>query len=287
MDSTFAHQIRTAIDKLKENNFQDFITELLIKKYGHDFTPIKQKRDKGCDGIIENRLVIAVYAPERNDLTEFKRKIGEDYQKYKTNWSAYPEWCVIYNGEFTASRVQFINGLEPDIQKWDINHIAESIHELQWVKIRGIAAYLGINEQYYINDVLKNVIDDLLKDSSVQSHQVEIHKKPPYIEDKIELNYDNSDVQDAINEYEVNMPFITELDIVLKTYSDDEISSLKSKVVNIYNKLSGDFKTRLNNLTDDLAERNGKDDVYKSYVRAVLIYFFEICLIGKKVEVAT
>lgn len=287
MDSTFAHQIRTAIDKLKENNFQDFITEFLIKKYGHDFTPIKQKRDKGCDGIIWNRLVIAVYAPEKNNLTEFKRKIGEDYQKYKTNWSAYPEWCVIYNGEFTASRVQFINGLEPDIQKWDINHIAESIHELQWVKIRDIAAYLGINEQYYINDVLKNVIDDLLKDSSVQSHQVEIRKKPPYIEDKIELNYDNSDVQDAINEYEVNIPFITELYLVLKTYSDDEISSLKSKVVNEYNKFSGDFKTRLNNLTDDLAERNGKDDVYKSYVRAVLIYFFEICLIGKKVEVAT
>ena len=52
MDHIFEHQIRTAIDELKENNFQDFINELLIKKYGTNFTPIKHKRDKGGDGII-------------------------------------------------------------------------------------------------------------------------------------------------------------------------------------------------------------------------------------------
>ena len=78
--------------------------------------------------------------------------------------------------------------------------------------------------------------------------------------------------------------YFAQLKDVLKLYQDFEIDSLKTKVSSTYNKLAGDFKTRLNNLVDLLSERNKNDDYYVMFLRIVLIYFFEICLIGKKTE---
>lgn len=99
------------------------------------------------------------------------------------------------------------------------------------------------------------------------------------------MNYDEEDVQGAITEYEESIPFRNRLKVVLKSYSDLEISKLKLHIIRHYNMLSGDFKTRLNHLTDILSERNKNDADYKNYVRVILIYCFEICLIGKKTEV--
>jgi hypothetical protein len=70
----------------------------------------------------------------------------------------------------------------------------------------------------------------------------------------------------------------------LKSYDDEEMAALKNKVITEYGKLSGDFKTRLNNLTELLSGNNGNDQQYKYYVRVVLLYMFEICLIGQRVE---
>ena len=62
------------------------------------------------------------------------------------------------------------------------------------------------------------------------------------------------------------------------------MAALKNKVITEYGKLSGDFKTRLNNLTAALSGNHKNDQQYKYYVRVVLIYMFEICLIGKRSE---
>lgn len=283
MDSIFEYQIKVAIDRLKDNSFQAFMDELLIRKYGKDFTCVKNKRDKGCDGIIQGKTIVADYAPEKRDLREFKKKAKEDYDKYQTYWqSQYPEWCFVYNGKFTADMIQFIDGLGPGLGKWDINQIMNDIRCLPWSKIRDIGNYLGVDEQYFINDVLRNVVEDLLKGADIES--VTPTSKPPYIVDKIKLNYDESDVEAALNEYEDVLPLLTELKNVLKPYPDKEVASLKNKIVVNYGKLSGAFKTRLDNLTEILSEKNKDDDSYKFYVRVVLIYFFEICLIGKKVQ---
>ena len=283
MDSIFEYQIKVAIDRLKGNSFQDFMDELLIRKYGKDFTCVKNKRDKGCDGIIGGDTILAEYAPEKSDLREFKKKAKDDYDKYQMHWhSKYPKWCFVYNGEFTADMVQFIEGLGSGLGKCDIKQIMDDIRSLPWSKVRDIANYLGVDEQYFINDVLRNVVEDLLKGADTES--VMASSKPPYIVDKIKLNYDESDVQGALNEYEDVLPTLTELKNVLKPYRDREVASLKDKIIVAYNKLSGDFKTRLNNLTEQLSEKSKDDDLYRYYVRVVLIYFFEICLIGKKVQ---
>ncbi len=120
MNSVFSDAIKIKIDSLKGNNFQNFIDELFLIGYD-DYIQIKQKRDKGCDGIIENKIVIAAYAPEIIGLRNFKKKIKKDYIDYKKNWShKYPGWRVVYNGEFTAERIEFIKKLRKDAQPFGI-----------------------------------------------------------------------------------------------------------------------------------------------------------------------
>lgn len=283
MDHIFEHQIKTAIDGLKENNFQDFITELLIKKYGTNFTPIKQKKDKGGDGIVNNTTIIAIYAPNKPDLGRFKRKIKEDFDKYKKNWRGnYPNWCVVYNGQFTADMLLCIDELDGGIQKMDINHILELIKSLPFPKIREVARDdLGIDEEHIIYDVLKKVIEDLLSNTEETSSILK-HTPPPYIENKVKINYNEVNIEGALNEYKDMIPDIAKLETILKSYDDEEISTLKSKVSIEFNKLAGGFKTRLNNLNELFAEKNKNNDRYKYAVRVVLIYFFETCRIGKK-----
>lgn len=54
MKKVFHNAIKTQISSLTDNNFQNFIDELYSKLYGSEYLSIKQKRDKGCDGIIIN-----------------------------------------------------------------------------------------------------------------------------------------------------------------------------------------------------------------------------------------
>ncbi len=73
---------------------------------------------------------------------------------------------------------------------------------------------------------------------------------------------------------------------ILSGYNDDEINTLKRRVINNYNKLSGNFKERLYNLTDQYTTTYGniKDDEYVKCVKSILLYMFEQCLIGRKTE---
>jgi len=284
MDAIFKHQITIAIDRLKNNNFQNFIDELYLKKYGSNFTPIKQKKDKGCDGIINNNESLAVYAPEKYTLRVFKKKINEDHNNYDGNWKTkLPKWRVVYNGEFTAEMLQFVDSLEDGSKKIGIAQIINDIDGLNWVHQRSIADYLGINEQFFINDILQNVIDDLLKNAYASSGSLP-SEEPIYIVDKIQLNFNSSDVENAKEEYLNSLGSMGKLKDTLKSYDDEEMAALKNKVITEYGKLSGDFKTRLNNLTELLSGNNGNDQQYKYYVRVVLLYMFEICLIGQRVE---
>jgi hypothetical protein len=283
MDSIFKYQIRVAIEQLKKNNFQDFIDELFSLYYGQaNYLSTRQYRDKGCDGIIKNSEIINVYAPEKIELSAFKTKISDDYQLYLDNWKeTYPVYHFILNGEYTGEMIEFCNKLDVNINKWNADRILKVIEQFSWLNIRAIGTYLHIDEQYFIYDILKCVIDDLLKDEKDKS--VSNKTLPPDIIKKIKINYEQKDVEGAINEYENLLPSIGTLKSVLKAYTDGENSALKDKILTLYNELSGNFKDRFSNINSLLAAKSSKDELYTYYVKVVLLYFFEICLIGKKV----
>lgn len=285
MDSILRTLFRTAIEGKKDTAFQDIVDSIYAKRLGPGFTSVKQKRDKGCDGIVENRKVIAAYAPEKPNLKDFKKKTNEDFDKYKKNWSStYSEWEYVYNGEYTAQMVQHLDSLKQDCCKVDINRLLDLIDELPHFRRRDLAIELSINEQFIINDALKNVIDDLFKLSEQCIEGSKPYQPPPYIEDKIRLNYDKNDVEDALREYESVVKYFGELRDILRAYQDFEVGALKTKLIESYSRLTGSFKERFKDLAEQFSERNKNDDYYVFFVRVALMYFFESCIIGKRPE---
>jgi arsenate reductase-like glutaredoxin family protein len=284
MDSLLEHQFKVAIDRLKMDNFQGFTSILFLKVYGQDFDITKNCKDKGCDGIIGKQVIIAVYSPENRSLREFKKKVDKDYQKYEINWKTnYPYWQFVYNGEFTAEMLLHLNKKEGG--KYShicINKIIEMINKLEWSQKRELAINkLGIKEEYITNNLLKEIIEDLIKTNCSQIPKKTI---PPNILNKIEINYTKEDINTVIKQHQEMMPRIFLFEKVLNSYKSEEIASLKMKITEEYKKFSGSFKEKFKLLAESLAGQNKQDDLYMLNMYAVLMYFFQICLIGEEVK---
>lgn len=280
MNNVTENTFRTQIDSLKGSAFQAFIDKLYTVIYGSDFTVVKQKHDKGCDGILNNETVLAVYAPEKYEFGKFKTKISDDFKKYSQNWAnMYPQWQVVYNGEFTASIIQVIDNLKLDAQKLGLPNLIEMIAKLRWSQIQDIAEYLNIDAQRIVFNVIDEVIKDLLKAEPPATEELD-YSKITAIETKIELNYTQEDIDTAKSEFEDYMKYSWLVENVIGCYENQE-DVLKNRVRTDFAKFSGNFKTRLQHLTDNYVQKRPEDDYYKLFVRILLLYLFEQCIIGK------
>ncbi len=284
MDNIFREQIRTAIALLFTGNFQKFITWLFKKLYNENFTPLNPQKDKGCDGILNNDTIIAIYGPtpeRKSILKAFTDKIGEDYDAYKTNWKGnYPNWGVVYNGELTADRLQFLERLHENTLKMDINHLMKEIENRIFPFQRDVAVYLGIQLEFMRNSIIKQVIDDLIRSKNEDIYSQEI-SSPHDIEEKIKKNYDSTDFKEVKREHEEYYSEITHVYGILKAYDEREISVLKFQILSKFNILEGDFKIKFNELHKLLIDGNEENDYFSFYVRVLLLYLFEICLLGE------
>lgn len=91
--------------------FQDFIGDVLDRRFGEDFFRIKaggRQGDRKCDGIITSRrILLQVYAPERMNSPTAVKKIDEDLPGAVEGWGLlFDQWVFLHN--------QF-KGLSPDI----------------------------------------------------------------------------------------------------------------------------------------------------------------------------
>ena len=100
MNSPTKNRFELQIKSLRGFDFQHFVRELYLLKYGeHGFTVLRDQKDKGCDGIIEEeKRVIACYGPQeiidtKKRHREFDKKAEGDYNEFNSNWKAqYPNW---------------------------------------------------------------------------------------------------------------------------------------------------------------------------------------------------
>jgi hypothetical protein len=288
MSQVLHRLIEQHVKGLYHNDFQEFIEHLYVIRYGTDFTPVKQKRDRGCDGLLNNsRTVLAIYAPEKRDLRKFKRKVREDFTKYQDNWEPqYPNWQLVYNLSFTAEEIRYIESLKPDTRKVAPEHILEIVENLVWSDRRRVADYLGIDNQFFCNDVLVTILEDLLRDTNIVQ-DLPPYKKPVYIEEKIEINYSQEEVEMAKEQYGDCVLYFGALQRLLTGYADQQRHALKSKIRGNYGQLSGPFRERLEYLIERYSEKYAHDDVYRFYVQVVLLYFFEQCLVGERTQSET
>ncbi len=298
MDSTLKNTVKSKIDKLKALDFQNFINEFFIVYYGNNFTVIKQKHDKGSDGIINDDTIIACYAPESINFKDFEKKIDcvkkgmeGDFQKYQANWQAtHPNWTVIYNGEWTENMVMKVQSLKSDAGRLGQINILNMIDELFWTKQRSVFNLLNIGDEYIKIDHLQQVIEDLIKiteqgNNKNQPNSINITKNLPIdLDVKIALNYSGTDVDIAILEA---MEYLQIAHLIKDILADViQLPALKLKIQKDYLQLNSNlsFKECKQILKENYAGKRKNDETYCHYIDMFLLYIFEQCLIGKKTK---
>jgi len=273
-------------------DFEDFIDELYLLKYGaDDYVPIRRGKDKGNDGtIISERKILACYAPEKYSKTSFERKVlgntseKGDFPKYIENWKTeFGNWEMLVNHEVSPDQLKIIDDLDGDTSIKGITQLITIIeNDLPKSKVRKLAVYLGISD-YFKQDYIREILDDLLSKPSGIDNPIE-YLRPMYIGDKIKLNFKEEELDNIDSEFDVVFDDFNIIAGILKGYIDDENKTIKWRIINDFGKLSGSFKEKLDSLTDSYTREyaNIDDDEYKRYVKTVLLYMFEQCFIGKK-----
>lgn len=268
--------IKKAILSLSGIQFQEFCNELLLKHLNNKFNVVKNKRDLGSDGIGLGETVYAIYSPEKRNLNIFKKKIKEDFDKYEEKWKTlYPRWTFIYNETFTSAELLEIQKHTSE-QPWGIENLLEIIGNLSYTNCKFICSWLRIDNNYFSNNLLNHIVQELAKD---EQGIIPPTKKPLYIKDKIEINFSLEDRELIIEEYERSLPKLNRLKDIL---NEELFQKVWEKILRNYNNTFGNFKERLYSLESCLTEGHKEDDTYCEYVRIVIIYFFERCLLGKK-----
>lgn len=291
MNNPLKNRFKVQIEALKGFDFQDFIIELFLLKYGEKgFTVLRKKKDKGCDGIInDEKRVIACYGPEKNDQKRFNQKAEGDFKDFQENWQEnYPNWMFIINQEISPAQESKIKNLKNNAPILGIQQILSIVEDLKKYQTRKLAEYLKIEPDFLSSDYLGEILEDLLKGTEIALDNIKYDTKGKInTEEKIAINYDKADIEEAINEYGLLMEngSLKEVSDLLFGYEDEEIDRMKHRILYDYSHLtSGNFKTRLKQLTEHYLVKysSENDDDYLHHIRAILIHLFEQCLIGYK-----
>lgn len=286
MNSPLKNRFQIQIKSLMGFQFEEFVKELFLLKYGAiDFIPTRPVRDKGCDGLIKSEgIVIACYAPEQYDKNEFVKKADSDFEQYEKHWeNNYPKWRVIVNHELSPDQTQKVISLKGTSELLGLSQIINIVEDLNAYQRRKLAQYLNIENEFFSQDYISEVLEDLFKDTQTSDQSVP-YSKPTYIEEKVKLNYGQEDIDSALAEYETLYEYFILIRDLIQAYDDGEKDRIKLRIINDYQSKNGSFKDKLNQITELYLAKysHENDDDYLFYIRAILLYHFEQCLIGIK-----
>lgn len=283
MDSITREVVKTKIKSYKGTGFQDILDRILLSIHGErGFQRVKQKRDRGSDGIINGDTVIAAYSPESYSLKNFKKKASSDYKSYDKNWaSTHKNWQVFTNLEATAEMILHVDALKSGSPIICIESLLSLVAKQTWTVKQLIFKALEIPDMYLTNDLVSTAIEDLIQLSD-KNTEFQPYDKPSYISDKIQLNVSEENQSSFMDEYEECLAKFSIIKHIVKDKSQNDISAIRSKVRSTYLGLSGSFESKLNTMVEVLCGGKKNDDLYRMNMRVVMIYFFEQCLYGIK-----
>jgi hypothetical protein len=290
MDKPLLNSFRIQIQSLYLFDFQNFITKLFMFRYGaENYIPPREIKDKGADGIIvDKNTIVACYGPIKIEKNRYLDKIEDDYKSYSDNWqTAYKNWMFVTNNNIPEWGINRINKLKKDSSQIGLENILQFVDELQSYQKRELGNYLNIEKDLFARDYLKEIIEDLIKESSFTDENIE-YKKRIYFPDKVSLNFEQDDINNILQEYDsyIENGVFNEISSLLFGYEDEDFEKLKHRIIYDFNNKLGDFRSRLQQLTEKYLGKysSENDDDYLYYIRAVLIYLFEQCLIGNKTK---
>lgn len=274
--------LKQKLMSLKADGFQAAIDTIYSIVHENSFVPVKQKKDKGTDGFLAGTTSLAVYAPEKYYLTDFKKKTKDDFIKYQKNWkTSYPVWNVVTNLDNTGEMISHVKSLYSGAELVSVSSTCDLIRNQSWSKISRIFKALGMPEMYLSYDIFMMIVEDISSFGQGMSG----YGNPLYVKEKIELNIEDDEYRDSfLEEYESYLGDFGTIQRILGSFDPEKVRVMRFKVLSTYQTLSGNFLERLNATTMILSGTRSTDDFYCLHIRKILFYFFEQCLIGRKTE---
>ena len=280
MDSLAYSMLKQKLMSSKADSFQLAIDTIYGIVHETSFVPVKQKRDKGSDGFLFGTTSLAVYAPEKYLLSDFKKKTKDDFLKYQQNWkNSFPVWNVLTNLENTGEMLTHVNGLYSAANLVSVTSTCDLVRAQSWSKIARIFKALGLPESYLSYDIFTMIVDDVSAFGQGTMH----YDNPIYVTEKIQLNVEDEESRESfLEEYESYLVDFGSIQKVLSSFPKEKVAVLRGKVLSTYQSLGGQFLERLSATAMILSGTRSADDYYCLHIRKILFYLFEQCLVGRK-----
>jgi hypothetical protein len=301
MDKGLRANIEALIKAKRGFEFEAVIREIHLIKFGSEgYLPTRERTDWGAEGlIVSTKTITAAYGPDSYEEKGFLRKVNSDFNDYLKNWAnVNKNWIMYYNNSLAPIQLQMSDNLKAlavsksiEVDKVLIKGIDQILQMIQDdfsnKQIRRLSEYLGVAKELLTFDNLRLLIDDLIKNLEINPENIKYNVQVN-IQEKIALNYGIEDITLANAEYEelALNGTLKKLFVILSGYQTEEINSLKFKIITDFNKQRGTFKEQLENLTDFYYNKysSGNDDEFFMYIRGILVYCFEQCILGKKTK---
>lgn len=209
MNTPLRNRFETQLKTLTGFDFQKIVVNIFQLRYGETgFTDIRFQKDKGNDGIVEiEKRIIACFGPEEIHSTNrrqkaFEKKAKEDFFQYQTHWQKqYPNWSIVVNHKIDPQYDVIVKKLSKNATVVGLNQLLTMIDNLKNHQKRQLGTHIRIESEFFSSEYLRDFLDDLLKESEIKSTNIQYDKKnyiPP--QEKIEINFDKIDIQEALNE---------------------------------------------------------------------------------------
>ena len=273
-----------------ETEFNKLIDNIFHIVYGEKYKSIKQKRDLGSDGIIEpERVSVACYAPESYNAKKFKKKVKEDYEKFRNNYAKLGYlFRFITNIKLLGSNITYFKELCPDGDIWGLEEIISFIKR-QSPKIRRhiLVDVFGIPREFITYDIIEEIIYEIELNETFDNNTAITYSYPTGLLEKIEVNFESENFKKYLKRLteEPYPEYGFYLAEIFKRMDPKEIDTLKTKVLSktaTFSLKKRSFEEVFLALIDDFSSKYPKDDEYKKHVTMLLIYIFEQCIIGKR-----
>lgn len=321
--NSIANFVTDRINSIEAGEFQAFCDRLLLKMYPDDFTPVRaggicgdMKNDGYC---YLSRKFFQAHASRGEQISKIKSKIENDLKGCLEKQRDVKEFIYITNDTLVGEVQNFIDGLRRQfpvvkIETWGPAKIASLIMEFP---VEDISYIIGrdvtggqINENNYFLLVENEKIDlgiigeifdfifNKIKTVSFPEKKGPVEKaKLSKLNEKIKINFDGAQqkmVRELFTKNWLRKDLIEQFVQPQMEIDETRISALIDLIQHEYVTISGvqDFEAPINDFTvfekigrTFLPPENQKNPDYIANAKAIVLYFFEFCEIGKKTPV--
>jgi hypothetical protein len=305
--------IRDKIRLSDGKKFQQIFWDIMILRYSDLQTP-RMQHDLGNDGYsLKEKVFFACYAPEslKYDNADTKQKISDDYKDFCDNWKnkfSFGKWVFVTKDNLMGIPHQSLVDLNTNgdgVTKENFG-LEQIVKEALCLEIADAVRIFDLSDSYLVNaineekdfGIIAEIFEFIFSDKIPSIDTESIKKSENYTEltEKISLNFSGEELEAAREMIVRNWQHKT----LVGKYIEDETSRNPGRVNALIDKIQSDFRDAKGAKNHDTPIESVKiiEDLAKEYLakdkqsnpdyvagaRAIILYFFELCFLGKKTK---